>query len=79
MHHVVKDKRVVFKVQADGADEGCVTFVMHDEDHTLGNSLRYIVMKKSVVLCLFVFFFNISPFLTQQVHQNQANMLMFHV
>uniref|UniRef100_A0A8C6KFH9 DNA-directed RNA polymerase RBP11-like dimerisation domain-containing protein n=1 Tax=Nothobranchius furzeri TaxID=105023 RepID=A0A8C6KFH9_NOTFU len=35
-------------VQADGADEGCVTFVMHDEDHTLGNSLRYMIMKKSV-------------------------------
>ncbi|XP_017275152.1 DNA-directed RNA polymerases I and III subunit RPAC2 [Kryptolebias marmoratus] len=32
-------------VQADGADEGCVTFVMHDEDHTLGNSLRYMIMK----------------------------------
>lgn len=57
MHHVVKDKCVVFKVQTDGADEGCVTFVMHDEDHTLGNSLRYIVMKKSVVLCFCFFFF----------------------
>lgn len=76
MHPVVKDKCVVFQVQADGADEGCVTFVMHDEDHTLGNSLRYMVMKKSVVLCPL---FNISPFLTQQVHQNQANMLMSHV
>ncbi|XP_017579022.1 DNA-directed RNA polymerases I and III subunit RPAC2 [Pygocentrus nattereri] len=32
-------------VQADGADEGCVTFVLHGEDHTLGNSLRYMVMK----------------------------------
>ena len=27
-------------------DETCQTFVMHDEDHTLGNSLRYIIMKK---------------------------------
>ncbi|KAG7223542.1 hypothetical protein INR49_028435 [Caranx melampygus] len=33
-------------VQADGADEGCVTFVLHDEDHTLGNSLRYMIMKQ---------------------------------
>lgn len=41
---------VVFQIQADGADEGCVTFVMHDEDHTLGNSLRYMIMKKSVFL-----------------------------
>ncbi|XP_075899606.1 DNA-directed RNA polymerases I and III subunit RPAC2 isoform X2 [Nelusetta ayraudi] len=32
-------------IQADGADEGCVTFVMHEEDHTLGNSLRYMIMK----------------------------------
>ncbi|KPP73461.1 DNA-directed RNA polymerases I and III subunit RPAC2-like [Scleropages formosus] len=32
-------------VQAEGTDEGCVTFVLHDEDHTLGNSLRYMVMK----------------------------------
>ncbi|EDO38993.1 predicted protein, partial [Nematostella vectensis] len=26
-------------------DESCMTFVLHDEDHTLGNSLRYIIMK----------------------------------
>uniref|UniRef100_A0A672Z0R2 DNA-directed RNA polymerases I and III subunit RPAC2 n=1 Tax=Sphaeramia orbicularis TaxID=375764 RepID=A0A672Z0R2_9TELE len=38
-------KRVLETVQADGADEGCVTFVLHDEDHTLGNSLRYMIMK----------------------------------
>uniref|UniRef100_A0A672HQH4 DNA-directed RNA polymerases I and III subunit RPAC2 n=1 Tax=Salarias fasciatus TaxID=181472 RepID=A0A672HQH4_SALFA len=38
-------KAVLETVQADGADEGCVTFVMHDEDHTLGNSLRYMIMK----------------------------------
>ncbi|XP_031561711.1 DNA-directed RNA polymerases I and III subunit RPAC2-like [Actinia tenebrosa] len=29
----------------DPDDETCATFVMHEEDHTLGNSLRYIVMK----------------------------------
>ncbi|XP_010001782.1 PREDICTED: DNA-directed RNA polymerases I and III subunit RPAC2-like [Chaetura pelagica] len=33
------------RVQADGTDGNCVTFVLHDEDHTLGNSLRYMVMK----------------------------------
>uniref|UniRef100_A0A3P8XH32 DNA-directed RNA polymerases I and III subunit RPAC2 n=3 Tax=Esox lucius TaxID=8010 RepID=A0A3P8XH32_ESOLU len=38
-------KPVLEMVQADGADEGCVTFVLHEEDHTLGNSLRYMVMK----------------------------------
>lgn len=27
-------------------DETCRTFVMHNEDHTLGNALRYIIMKK---------------------------------
>ncbi|XP_053845797.1 DNA-directed RNA polymerases I and III subunit RPAC2-like isoform X1 [Vidua macroura] len=32
-------------IQADGTDGNCVTFVLHDEDHTLGNSLRYMVMK----------------------------------
>lgn len=26
-------------------DETCATFVLHKEDHTLGNSLRYIIMK----------------------------------
>ncbi|XP_031653404.1 DNA-directed RNA polymerases I and III subunit RPAC2 [Oncorhynchus kisutch] len=38
-------KSVLEMVQADGTDEGCVTFVLHEEDHTLGNSLRYMVMK----------------------------------
>ncbi|XP_035263961.1 DNA-directed RNA polymerases I and III subunit RPAC2 [Anguilla anguilla] len=42
----VEDKKAVLEmVQADGADEGCVTFVLHEEDHTLGNALRYVVMK----------------------------------
>lgn len=30
----------------DPDDETCATFVLHEEDHTLGNSLRYIIMKK---------------------------------
>ena len=38
-------KPVLEMVQADCADEGCVTIVLHDEDHTLGNALRYLVMK----------------------------------
>ncbi|XP_054647716.1 DNA-directed RNA polymerases I and III subunit RPAC2 [Dunckerocampus dactyliophorus] len=42
-------KRVLEMVQVDGADEGSVTFVMHDEDHTLGNSLRYMIMKNECV------------------------------
>ncbi|XP_063343914.1 DNA-directed RNA polymerases I and III subunit RPAC2 isoform X1 [Pelmatolapia mariae] len=42
-------KAVLEMVQADGADEGCVTFVLHDEDHTLGNSLRYMIMKNADV------------------------------
>ncbi|XP_034638322.1 DNA-directed RNA polymerases I and III subunit RPAC2-like isoform X1 [Trachemys scripta elegans] len=37
------------KVQADGTDGNCVTFVLHDEDHTFGNSLRYMIMKNSEV------------------------------
>lgn len=32
-------------------DETCATFVLHEEDHTLGNSLRYIIMKKLVTSC----------------------------
>ncbi|XP_071087882.1 DNA-directed RNA polymerases I and III subunit RPAC2-like isoform X1 [Haliotis cracherodii] len=30
-------------------DETCRTFVMHNEDHTLGNSLRYVLMKSADV------------------------------
>ncbi|XP_061542450.1 DNA-directed RNA polymerases I and III subunit RPAC2 isoform X5 [Phycodurus eques] len=45
-------KCILEMVQADGSDEGSVTFVMHDEDHTLGNSLRYMIMKdESVEFC----------------------------
>ncbi|XP_072252231.1 DNA-directed RNA polymerases I and III subunit RPAC2 [Leuresthes tenuis] len=42
-------KPLLEMVQADGADEGCVTFVLHNEDHTLGNSLRYMIMKNTDV------------------------------
>nr|XP_056715678.1 DNA-directed RNA polymerases I and III subunit RPAC2-like [Euleptes europaea] len=37
--------RVLQMVRADGAGKSCVTFVLHNEDHTLGNSLRYMIMK----------------------------------
>ena len=30
----------------DVDDVTCVTFVLRGEDHTLGNALRYIIMKK---------------------------------
>lgn len=30
-------------------NENCRTFVMHGEDHTLGNSLRYLIMKNPQV------------------------------
>lgn len=33
-----------FKVP--GPDEHAATFVIRDEDHTLGNALRYVIMKK---------------------------------
>ncbi|MBN3322970.1 CALX protein, partial [Atractosteus spatula] len=37
------------EVQAEGGDDSCVTFVLHEEDHTLGNALRYMVMKNPEV------------------------------
>ncbi|XP_043910980.1 DNA-directed RNA polymerases I and III subunit RPAC2-like [Protopterus annectens] len=40
-----EQKSALEVVQAVGSDETCVTFVLHEEDHTLGNSLRYMIMK----------------------------------
>jgi hypothetical protein len=39
---------VFVRAQSSIAKEGdtCVTFMINDEDHTLGNALRYIIMKK---------------------------------
>lgn len=37
------------KVEIIGTDETCLTFVIRDEDHTLGNALRYILMKNPEV------------------------------
>lgn len=40
------------KVEIVGDDPTCVTFTFTDEDHTLGNALRYVLMKnKAVELC----------------------------
>ncbi|TPX62924.1 DNA-directed RNA polymerase [Powellomyces hirtus] len=36
-------------IPTDAADPSSATFVVHDEDHTLGNSLRYMVMKNPAV------------------------------
>jgi len=33
-----------------GIDETCQTFIMNDEDHTLGNALKYFVIRKWVCL-----------------------------
>jgi len=33
-----------FQVEA-GEDEGCATFILGDEDHTLGNALRHVLMQ----------------------------------
>jgi len=32
-------------LQLTGTDETCATFVFTDEDHTLGNSLRYVLSR----------------------------------
>lgn len=41
------DKRKLLAMPTEGReeDETCQTFVFNKEDHTLGNSLRYIIMK----------------------------------
>lgn len=33
------------KIEVVGTDETCLTFTLRDEDHTLGNALRYVLMK----------------------------------
>lgn len=37
-------KLEVSKLKSDD-DETCCTFLLHNEDHTLGNSLRYMILK----------------------------------
>ncbi|KAI8622757.1 DNA-directed RNA polymerase [Chytriomyces sp. MP71] len=36
-------------LRGDYNDESAITFVLKDEDHTLGNSLRYLLMKNPAV------------------------------
>lgn len=39
-------------IARDPNDDSCITFCIHGEDHTIGNSLRYIIMKNpSVEFC----------------------------
>ncbi|XP_039329759.1 DNA-directed RNA polymerases I and III subunit RPAC2-like [Saimiri boliviensis] len=38
-------KTALEMVQAAETDRHCVKFVLHKEDHILGNSLRYMIMK----------------------------------
>ncbi|KAM7443979.1 DNA-directed RNA polymerases I and III subunit RPAC2 [Porites harrisoni] len=46
------NRRLEVMPTGDPDDETCATFVLHEEDHTLGNSLRYIIMKNpDVVFC----------------------------
>lgn len=33
------------KCEVIGTDDTCLTFVLRGEDHTLGNALRYVLMK----------------------------------
>lgn len=33
------------KLEIIGTDETCLTFVFHNEDHTLGNALRYVLIR----------------------------------
>lgn len=33
------------KIEVNGTDPTCLTFVLRDEDHTLGNALRYVLAK----------------------------------
>ncbi|XP_033003910.1 DNA-directed RNA polymerases I and III subunit RPAC2-like [Lacerta agilis] len=40
-----KKPLVLQMVRADGTDKNCFMFVLHNEDHTLGNSLQYMIMK----------------------------------
>jgi DNA-directed RNA polymerase I and III subunit RPAC2 len=45
------EEKVKIAIENDGIhDEFCKTFVLIDEDHTLANSLRYLIMKNPDVL-----------------------------
>jgi len=40
---------VKIEVLVDPDTDACATFILHDEDHTLGNSLHYVLMKNPLV------------------------------
>lgn len=44
---IENEERRLEVIPTSGAeeDETCVTFVLHEEDHTLGNALRYMIAK----------------------------------
>uniref|UniRef100_A0A8C5LCV3 DNA-directed RNA polymerases I and III subunit RPAC2 n=1 Tax=Jaculus jaculus TaxID=51337 RepID=A0A8C5LCV3_JACJA len=42
-------KTALEMLQAAGTDRHCLTFVLYQEDHRLGNSLRYMIMKNPEV------------------------------
>lgn len=37
---------IPFQLPSPDEDETCKTFILKDEDHTLGNALRYIISQK---------------------------------
>lgn len=49
-HMICQSLHVVLQVPLDDPDDTtCMTFVLNKEDHTLGNALRYIIMKKYAI------------------------------
>jgi len=43
----VEEKKV--EIIFETGEESCATFILHDEDHTMGNSIRYALMKRKEV------------------------------
>src|SRR5271155_2333610 len=43
-----ENTKLIFKLPGHTEDLTAVTFQIIDEDHTLGNALRYIIMKKYI-------------------------------
>ncbi|XP_073497485.1 uncharacterized protein [Phyllobates terribilis] len=72
-------KPVLEMVQGNGTDESCVTFVLHEEDHTLGNALRYMIMKNMLILIRIIHPFPKprSRFLWIQHHTSVRNQNQF--
>ncbi|XP_005105003.1 DNA-directed RNA polymerases I and III subunit RPAC2 isoform X2 [Aplysia californica] len=48
--HSTQSKAPALEVEANSSgDESCQTFILNDEDHTLGNALKYILNKNPEV------------------------------